>query len=225
MASLSGGAEWTAPERGLLEGILAAVSAAAREAGANMAANIGSVVLSTKSTSQDLVTRVDTECQEIVARAMRAAYPTHDMLGEEDVGSGAAASTAALEGKLAREWLWCVRACAPPPRRCARRGERRRAACAAPPRRIVDPIDGTTNFVHAIPASVVSIAVAHRGVVVVGVIFDPYRSELFAALRGGGAWLNGEAIRVSPEPEIRCVVVRGPPPRRIRGRRRRHRCC
>ncbi len=52
---------------------------------------------------------------------------------------------------------------------------------------IVDPIDGTTNFVQSAPLSVVSIGVAFRGEVVVGVIYDPYRNELFSAVRGQGA--------------------------------------
>jgi myo-inositol-1(or 4)-monophosphatase len=64
-------------------------------------------------------------------------------------------------------------------------------------RRIVDPIDGTTNFVHSVPLSVVSIGVAHRGELVAGVIYEPYRDELFSAMRGGGAHLNGRPIHVS----------------------------
>jgi myo-inositol-1(or 4)-monophosphatase len=52
---------------------------------------------------------------------------------------------------------------------------------------VVDPIDGTTNFVHGVPLSVVSIGVAHQGEMVVGVIYDPYRDELFAATKGSGA--------------------------------------
>jgi hypothetical protein len=67
---------------------------------------------------------------------------------------------------------------------------------------VADPIDGTTNFVHALPLSVVSIGVARKGVVVVAVIFDPYRDELFTAIRGGGAFLNGVPIRVSKEAHL-----------------------
>lgn len=64
---------------------------------------------------------------------------------------------------------------------------------------IVDPIDGTMNFVHGIPAVTVSIALARRGELVVGVVYDMMRDELFHARRGEGAFLNGEAVRVSPE--------------------------
>ena len=72
----------------------------------------------------------------------------------------------------------------------------RRAGAAA--RWIVDPIDGTNNFVHGLPLFGVSIGLEHAGQMVVGVIYDPMRRELFTAVRGGGAFLNGARIRVSP---------------------------
>jgi len=63
---------------------------------------------------------------------------------------------------------------------------------------IIDPLDGTNNFVHGFPFFGVSIGLQRNGVMVAGVIYDPLRRELFAALRGGGARLNGRRIRVSP---------------------------
>ena len=63
---------------------------------------------------------------------------------------------------------------------------------------IVDPLDGTNNFVHGMPLFGVSIGLQHRGRMVVGVIYDPTRRELFTAIRGRGAFLNGRRIRVSP---------------------------
>ena len=63
---------------------------------------------------------------------------------------------------------------------------------------IVDPLDGTNNFVHGLPIFGVSIGLEHRGTMVVGVIYDPMRRELFTAVKGGGAFLNGKRIRVSP---------------------------
>src|SRR5690606_20483276 len=62
---------------------------------------------------------------------------------------------------------------------------------------IIDPLDGTTNFIHGYPVYAVSIALAHRGQVVQAVIYDPSRNELFTASRGGGAFLNDRRIRVS----------------------------
>jgi myo-inositol-1(or 4)-monophosphatase len=68
---------------------------------------------------------------------------------------------------------------------------------ASPYRWYVDPLDGTTNFAHGFPIFAVSIALEREGESVVGVIYDPTRDEMFAAEKGAGAFLNGEAIRVS----------------------------
>ncbi len=62
---------------------------------------------------------------------------------------------------------------------------------------VIDPLDGTTNFLHGFPQFAVSIALLHKGRPEVGVIYDPMRRELFTAVRGGGATLNDRKIRVS----------------------------
>jgi myo-inositol-1(or 4)-monophosphatase len=62
---------------------------------------------------------------------------------------------------------------------------------------VVDPIDGTTNFARGVPHFCVSIACVLEDVIEVGVIYDPVRDELFAARRGGGAFLNGAPIKPS----------------------------
>jgi myo-inositol-1(or 4)-monophosphatase len=62
---------------------------------------------------------------------------------------------------------------------------------------IVDPLDGTTNFLHGVPQYCVSIALTHRGQLQQAVVFDVNRSELFTATRGAGAFLNDRRIRVS----------------------------
>lgn len=62
---------------------------------------------------------------------------------------------------------------------------------------IIDPLDGTTNFIHGFPQYAVSIAQRHNGVLQHGVIYDPTRNELFTASRGKGAFLNDRRIRVS----------------------------
>ena len=119
-----------------------------------------------------------------------ASFPDHDFLGEEDVAPGKEASAAALESKLVTSndkedsWLW-----------------------------IVDPIDGTTNFANGMPLCMPSVAVAHNGEVVVGVIFDPHRNELFTAVRGRGSQLNGEPIRVGEQTTMGdAIVAMGSPP-------------
>lgn len=62
---------------------------------------------------------------------------------------------------------------------------------------IVDPLDGTTNYLHGMPHWAVSIALEHKGEVVIGVIYDPSKDELFFAEKGNGAWLNEKRMRVS----------------------------
>jgi fructose-1,6-bisphosphatase/inositol monophosphatase family enzyme len=61
---------------------------------------------------------------------------------------------------------------------------------------IVDPLDGTTNFLHGFPQYAVSIALMHRGVLTQAVVYDPNRNDLFTASRGRGAFLNEHRIRV-----------------------------
>ncbi|MBD3677718.1 MAG: inositol monophosphatase [Rhodobacteraceae bacterium] len=69
---------------------------------------------------------------------------------------------------------------------------------ADPTRRwIVDPLDGTTNFLHGLPHWAVSIALEHKGEIVAAVIFDPAKDEMFIAEKGAGAWLNESRLRVS----------------------------
>lgn len=62
---------------------------------------------------------------------------------------------------------------------------------------IVDPLDGTTNFLHGLPHWAVSIALEHKGEIVAAVIFDPAKDELFWAEKGQGAWMNDTRLRVS----------------------------
>ena len=61
----------------------------------------------------------------------------------------------------------------------------------------IDPLDGTTNFAHGYPVFCVSIALEHRGELIAGTVYDPTRREMFAAEKGGGAWLNDRSMRVS----------------------------
>lgn len=125
--------------------MLAAVVHAATEAGALMKSKIGADVVKTKFNPKDLLTEVDSECQRAIERVVAKNFPEHALLGEENVAPGAEASTVALTEALGAEggegsgWLW-----------------------------IVDPIDGTTNFVHGMPLSAVSIGVAYEGQLVVG---------------------------------------------------------
>ena len=157
-----------APDPSVLASILAVAVSAARSAGALINAHRGRVsVEKTKSGFQDLVTAIDAACEALISAAVRASFPAHAFLGEEGVAPGRSASIAATRAalELGAEFLW-----------------------------VIDPIDGTTNLVCGLPMSVVSIGVAHRGTVVVAVIYEPSRDELYTAIRGGGAFLNGTPL-------------------------------
>ena len=71
----------------------------------------------------------------------------------------------------------------------------------------VDPLDGTTNFLHGIPHFAVSVGLERDGMVVAGVIYDPIKDELFVAERGKGAYLNNRRLRVSGRTEIADALV------------------
>jgi len=72
---------------------------------------------------------------------------------------------------------------------------------------IIDPLDGTTNYVHGFPVFSVSIAVAHRGEIEHGVVYDPLRQEIFTASRGQGAQLDGRRIRVSKRTSLQPSLI------------------
>lgn len=67
-----------------------------------------------------------------------------------------------------------------------------------PIRWIIDPLDGTTNYVHGVPAYCTSVALEVEGEIVLGVIYEPNRKECFCAYKNGGAFLNGSNIKVTP---------------------------
>lgn len=72
---------------------------------------------------------------------------------------------------------------------------------------IIDPLDGTTNYAHGFPWFCVSIALEYQGEVVLGVIYHGMREELFTAVKGGGAFLNGEPIRVSARAPLKRALL------------------
>jgi myo-inositol-1(or 4)-monophosphatase len=72
---------------------------------------------------------------------------------------------------------------------------------------VIDPLDGTTNFIHGFPQYCVSIAVQHRGLTAHGVIYDPTKNELFTASKGRGAFLDDRRMRVSRCPGLKEALV------------------
>src|SRR3981189_1399085 len=91
---------------------------------------------------------------------------------------------------------------------------------------IVDPLDGTTNFLHGIPQFAISIGLQREGIIIAGVIYNPANDELYIAERGKGAFLNDQRLRVAgrgegPLVQRPAAARRRPPPaRRLRDRLR-----
>ena len=72
---------------------------------------------------------------------------------------------------------------------------------------IIDPLDGTTNFIHGLPVYCVSIALAVKGKVEQAVVYDPTRNDLFTATKGRGAYLNDRRLRVSKRTELKSSLI------------------
>lgn len=72
---------------------------------------------------------------------------------------------------------------------------------------VIDPLDGTTNFLHGFPQFAVSIALEHRGLIEQAVVFDPVKNELFTATRGSGAQMNGRRIRVAGRTSLKGALL------------------
>jgi myo-inositol-1(or 4)-monophosphatase len=99
-------------------------------------------------------------------------------------------------------------------------GVERRPGPDAPPTWIVDPLDGTTNYVHDCPVYCVSIGLWAAGDLVVGVILDPSRGELFEAARGQGAWLGGRRLHASRAARLEEALLATGFPADLRGQER-----
>jgi myo-inositol-1(or 4)-monophosphatase len=172
------------------KGLAAAVDAA-KAAGALMRKNLNAEKKANEITSHDIKLELDVRCQKLIEKKLHAAFPKIALLGEE----GQAGDTDA-------EYRW-----------------------------VVDPIDGTVNFARGIPHACVSIALQRRDewrvagggkeapgrvtrpasyVTLVGVVYDPFQDELWTAIRGRPARLNGRVIRVSKNRKLAdCIVSIG----------------
>src|SRR5216110_482278 len=89
----------------------------------------------------------------------------------------------------------------------AEEGTAKDANADAEYRWIIDPLDGTTNFLHGFPQYCVSIALQHKGQITQAVIYDPTRNDLFTATRGRGAFMNDRRIRVSKRDHLRDFLI------------------
>ncbi len=79
---------------------------------------------------------------------------------------------------------------------------------------IIDPIDGTANFLHGIPHFAISVGLEHNKEIICGIIYDPIKDEMFAAEKGEGSYLNNQRMRVSSRSKLKdCIVFTGGPKR------------
>jgi len=160
---------------------------AAHGAGKLMRANFRSPKKISSSTQHDIKLELDVRCQKLIEKTLRSAYPQMAILGEEGV-----------LGDIRADHRW-----------------------------VVDPIDGTVNFTYGIPHCCVSIALqvrrskfnvpgsrltgsAHPDAAydtVVGVVYDPFCDELWTAVRGRPAYLNGKTIRVSQRSRLDETII------------------
>lgn len=135
----------------------------------------------------DLVTEIDLWSEEEITRTIRETFPGHHIIGEEGTSTASQSTKDNLEAASKSGVCW-----------------------------IVDPLDGTTNFANRIPHVGVSIALLLEGVRSVGVVYDPFRNELFSAILGCGAKLNGNPIATSKKAElVKAVIATGFPHDRI----------
>jgi len=116
---------------------------------------------------KDLVTEADLASQEAIRETIHKAFPDHDFLAEEDAAERVAKGLPALGSRRSR-FRW-----------------------------IVDPLDGTVNYVHRLPGYAVSIALQEDNELLVGVVFDPLSGDCFIGQRGQPPTLNGQPITTS----------------------------
>lgn len=130
-----------------------------------------------------LVSEADRESENYIVKLLRSRFPGHDILGEESGLSAASTDEDEKEAKGIEEI-----------------GERIRRSSAL---WMIDPLDGTTNYIHQFPFFCISIGLEIDGEMVVGVVDAPKLGLRYHAVRGQGAFLNGERIHVSSRTEFR----------------------
>jgi len=155
---------------------------AARIAGEMILSQVSTGIISEKKSSNfDVVTEIDKLSEQMIRDFILEAHPEHSLLGEEESFAAEKPLSQVLQDARDVPFLW-----------------------------IVDPIDGTANFIHGIPGFTISIALACKGEIILGVVYDPCRDELFWAEKGKGSFCNGKQISISEaEKAIDCMIATG----------------
>ncbi len=151
----------------VLEDYLDTAERAARAGGEILTAMQGSIHARAKGRN-DLVTEADLASQQAIRDILLGRYPEHGFVGEESEGATDDLARSLDDPDRRDSFRW-----------------------------IVDPLDGTTNYIHGMPHYCVSIGLEQSGELLVGVVFDPVSGECFRAVRGGGAELDGKPLEVS----------------------------
>lgn len=116
----------------------------------------------------DLVTEADLAAQAVVKEYLLSHFPDHDFVGEEDIRPAPGEAGELAAPPSKSDYCW-----------------------------VVDPLDGTTNYVHGMPGFAVSIALLHKGSMIAGAVYDPLLKECFSSAKGQGATLNGKSLKTS----------------------------
>lgn len=135
----------------------------------------------------DFVTAADRVAEAAILNRILGAFPDHQILAEEQTHAAREVPPAKPATTPAGVVQW-----------------------------IIDPLDGTTNYIHGVPNYAISIAARQNDDVIVGVVWDPVRQELFTATAGGGAFLNGKALHVSASVRLRDSLIATGFPFRVR---------
>ena len=153
---------------------------AARRAGrliTRAAADVDSLKV-TRKQENDFVTEVDRASEQELTEVLLSAYPDHAVLGEESGLTMGPKAGARPKDAFQAEKLW-----------------------------IIDPLDGTTNFIHGLPHYSISMGLMERGVLTQALVYDPNLDELFTATKGRGAFMNDRRIRVSRRTRIQESLI------------------
>jgi len=126
----------------------------------------------------DFVTHVDREAEERILDLVSSRFPDHAFLAEEAETAADQSAGAPPKDPLTAEWLW-----------------------------VVDPLDGTTNYLHGYPMYAASVAVLHRGELVAAAVVSGATGEEWTATRGGGAFKDGAPVRVSGIDRLQLALI------------------
>ncbi|MDR0608667.1 MAG: inositol monophosphatase [Planctomycetaceae bacterium] len=141
---------------------------AARSAGEILRTMFGKIHVRHKKNLFDLVTEADVAAQQVIEQTIFDHFPEHRFLGEETTAGPFTVMPAAPDKSGDSKYCW-----------------------------VVDPLDGTTNYVHGLPLFCTSIALLYEGEVICAVIYNPMSDEFYSAEKGQGVFLNGKPVHVS----------------------------